>query len=35
MELPKDLPIPQDDGACNHLTSMELPSLALRSTRGS
>ena len=34
MELPKDLPIPQDDGACNHLTGMKLPSLALRSTRG-
>ena len=34
MELPKDLPIPQDDGACNHLTGMKLPSIALRSTRG-
>ncbi len=34
MELPKDLPIPQDDGACNHLIGMKLPSLALRSTRG-
>ena len=34
MELPKDLPIPQDDGACNHLTGMNLPSLVLRSTRG-
>ena len=33
-ELPKDLPVPQDDGACNHLTGMQLPSLALRSTRG-
>ena len=34
MELPKDLPVPQDDGACKHLTGMKLPSLALRSTRG-
>lgn len=34
MELPKDLPIPQDDGACKHLTGMKLPSLVLRSTRG-
>ncbi len=34
MELPKDLPIPQDDGACNHLTGMKLPSLALASTHG-
>ena len=33
-ELPKALPIPQDDGACNHLTGMRLPSLALASTRG-
>ena len=34
MELPKDLPIPRDDGACNHLTGMKLPALALASTRG-
>ena len=34
MELPKDLPVPQDDGACKHLTGMKLPLLALRSTRG-
>lgn len=34
MELPKDLPVPQDDGACNHLTGMKLPALALASTRG-
>jgi peroxiredoxin len=33
MELPKDLPVPQDDGACNHLTGMKLPSIMLRSTR--
>ena len=34
MELPKDLPVPQDDGACDHLTGMMLPSIALRSTCG-
>lgn len=33
-ELPKDLPVPQDDGACDHLTGMRLPRIALRSTRG-
>ena len=34
MELPKDLPVPQDDGACDHLTGMNLPAIMLRSTRG-
>lgn len=34
MELPKDLPMPQDDGACAHLTGMQLPSIPLCSTRG-
>ena len=33
-ELPRDLPVPQDDGACDHLTGMKLPAIALRSTRG-
>jgi peroxiredoxin len=33
-ELPKDLPVPQDDGACAHLRGMPLPALALPSTRG-
>lgn len=33
-DLPNDLPVPQDDGACNHLTGMRLPRLALRSTAG-
>jgi peroxiredoxin len=34
-ELPKDLPIPIDDGACNHLPGMQLPSvLLLISTTG-
>ena len=34
MKLPKDLPVPQDDGACDHLTGMPLPAIALRSTGG-
>ena len=34
MQLPKDLPVPQDDGACDHLTGMPLPSIALRATSG-
>ena len=34
-ELPKDLPIPIDDGACNHLPGMQLSSvLLLMSTTG-
>ncbi len=33
-ELPKDLPVPQDDGACAHLDGMRLPSIPLISTRG-
>ena len=33
-ELPKGLPVPEDDGACAHLTGMKVPSIALRSTRG-
>jgi peroxiredoxin len=33
-ELPKDLPIPVDDGACNHLLGKDLPSIALFSTQG-
>jgi peroxiredoxin len=33
-ELPKDLPVPQDDGACAHLEGMRLPSIPLMSTRG-
>lgn len=32
--LPADLPVPQDDGACDHLTGMELPSVPLPSTAG-
>ena len=33
-ELPKDLPVPQDDGACAHLTGMRVPSVPLSSTAG-
>lgn len=32
--LPDDLPIPVDDGACDHLPGMELPDLELPSTSG-
>jgi len=33
-ELPADLPVPQDDGACDHLAGMTLPPIGLPSTRG-
>jgi peroxiredoxin len=33
-ELPKNLPVPQDDGACAHLAGSKLPAIALRSTAG-
>ena len=33
-QLPADLPIPQDDGAANHLRGMRIPDLALRATTG-
>lgn len=32
--LPADLPVPQDDGACAHLTGMRLPPVPLPSTDG-
>lgn len=32
--LPPDLPVPEDDGAADHLTGMALPTLALASTQG-
>ncbi|RPH36302.1 MAG: peroxiredoxin [Planctomycetota bacterium] len=32
--LPKDLPVPEDDGACAHLPGKDLPGLALPSTAG-
>jgi peroxiredoxin len=33
-ELPEDLPVPADDGACDHLTGSRLPALVLMSTAG-
>ena len=32
--LPADLPVPVDDGACDHLPGLPLPDVALKSTRG-
>jgi peroxiredoxin len=32
--LPEALPVPQDDGACDHLRGVELPSIILPSTSG-
>lgn len=33
-ELPEGLPIPDDDGACDHLPGIQLPSVSLSSTAG-
>lgn len=33
-ELPEDLPKPEDDGACDHLPAMRLPSMELSATSG-
>lgn len=33
-QLPADLPVPVDDGACDHLPGLRLPSVPLRSTAG-
>lgn len=33
-QLPPDLPVPEDDGAADHIAGMALPSLSLPSTRG-
>ena len=33
-QLPADLPVPVDDGACNHLAGVSVPSIPLRSTNG-
>jgi peroxiredoxin len=33
-QLPPDLPVPADDGAADHLTGLEIPSLGLESTTG-
>jgi peroxiredoxin len=32
--LPANLPVPLDDGACDHLPGMRIPSIALRSNKG-
>ncbi len=32
--LPDDLPVPEDDGAADHLQGMELPDVSLQSTEG-
>lgn len=34
LQLPDDLPVPQDDGAADHLTGMALPAVALQATDG-
>ena len=34
VELPKNLPVPVDDGGCKHLLGQTLPSIALSSTQG-
>jgi|SRR5579884_1499142 len=34
LNLPPDLPVPMDDGACAHLQGMRMPSIALPSTTG-
>jgi peroxiredoxin len=33
-QLPPDLPVPEDDGACDHLTGMTVPPIALPATDG-
>jgi peroxiredoxin len=35
LELPADLPVPKDDGACAHLRGMMIPPISLDSTSGS
>ena len=35
LELPADLPVPEDDGACAHLEGMMIPAISLESTSGS
>ncbi|MGH6736456.1 MAG: peroxiredoxin [Methyloceanibacter sp.] len=34
LDLPEDLPCPVDDGACDHLTGMQMPHIRLASTAG-
>jgi len=33
-QLPKNLPVPVDDGACAHLTGAKVPSISLKATKG-
>ena len=33
-QLPPDLPVPEDDGACRHLSGLAVPSVPLRATSG-
>jgi hypothetical protein len=33
-QLPPDLPLPKGDGACDHVSGMNLPSIGLDSTPG-
>ncbi len=33
-QLPENLPVPEDDGACNHLHNFSLPSIKLLATNG-
>jgi peroxiredoxin len=35
LQLPGDLPVPEDDGAADHLAGMALPAIALKATDGS
>ena len=32
--LPPDLPVPEDDGAADHLVGLDLPDLTLESSQG-
>lgn len=34
LSVPDNLPVPQDDGACDHLHGLTLPSIALQATSG-
>ncbi len=34
LEIPDDLPVPVDDGACDHLRGLELPGITLATTDG-
>jgi hypothetical protein len=34
LDLPPNLPIPEDDGQCSHLLGVEIPDIELASTNG-